>query len=108
MAYSNQTEALVGSVSKNNRGDSIKVKRVTSGTGAQSIDIRTYYTDDNDEEQPTKKGIRLSSELLPEVMKLVIKSMAIEERMDLLEMLDKELNSSEKEESKEDAPAEDK
>lgn len=66
MAKPKDVELIAREIS---RGRSSKI--VTRGLvskGEPYIDLRTYYLDDNDEWQPTKKGIRLHAEALPELI----------------------------------------
>lgn len=77
----NISSLLVGSVRKNERGDYINVSR-SSYKGKEGIDIRNFYTNANGELAPTQKGVNINSELLGEVMSLVLKAMSIEEFLD--------------------------
>jgi hypothetical protein len=82
MAVKNDiTSLLVGSIKKNERGDYINVSR-SSYKGAEGIDIRNFYTNGEGELAPTQKGVNINSELLGEVMALVLKAMSIEEFLD--------------------------
>lgn len=77
----NISSLLVGSVKKNERGDHINVSR-SSYKGKEGIDIRNFYTNANGELAPTQKGVNINSELLGEVMALVLQAMSIEEFLD--------------------------
>ncbi len=70
MARAKEFEEVVGSIPKNN-GDEIRVTALTTKSGEPYIDIRNYYTDDEGEKQPTKKGIRFHAEMTEEVMGLI-------------------------------------
>lgn len=77
----NISSLLVGSIRKNERGDYINVSR-SSYKGKEGIDIRNFYTNANGELAPTQKGVNINSELLGDVMALVLKAMSIEEFLD--------------------------
>ena len=46
---------------------------LTEYKGKQYIDLRVFYKADNDEMRPTKKGLTLSPELLPELEQAIQK-----------------------------------
>ena len=75
------TSLLVGSIKKNERGDCLNVSR-SSYKGKEGVDIRNFYTNADGELAPTQKGVNISSELLGEVMALVLQAMSIEEFLD--------------------------
>lgn len=77
----NISSLLVGSIRKNERGDYINVSR-SSYKGKEGIDIRNFYTNANGELAPTQKGVNINSELLGDVMALVLQAMSIEEFLD--------------------------
>lgn len=68
MAWNNADEKEIFRVEKNNRGDYIVVKEV-----GESIDIRQYYTSDNGDVLPTKKGIRFNKEVIPDIILSLVK-----------------------------------
>ena len=87
MAYdaSKETQVNIGMVKKNQRGDYIKIQRIIPKDESKlpSVDIRNMYTADDGEVYPARQGgVRMNSELLIEVMKLVYKAMSTEERID--------------------------
>ena len=63
----------VKSIPKNNRGDYIRISKVEDKDTSEfkGIDIRQYYTGDDDELYPTKKGIRINAKFLKEVMEIL-------------------------------------
>ncbi|MBE3577306.1 MAG: transcriptional coactivator p15/PC4 family protein [Limnochordales bacterium] len=63
------SEEMIGEVSKNARGEVIRVKRV-SKRGRTYIDVRTFYPGSNGEMRPSK-GISIPDNLLPAVMQLL-------------------------------------
>ena len=82
MAVKNDASSiLIGSVKKNERGDYINVSR-SSYKGVEGVDIRNFYTNSDGDLAPTQKGVNISSELLGEVMSLVLQAMSIEEFLD--------------------------
>lgn len=89
MAYNaKETQKGILMIPKGNRGDYIKVSRIIpeNTAKAQSIDIRMMYTavDPNEGEQirPTQKGVRINSEMLPEIMAAIYGNMTEEELAD--------------------------
>ena len=88
MAYSNEQSVELTKIQKNNRGDFIVVSKITNSTsGNVSVDIRQYYTDDNDELLPTKKGVRFNTENLLEVMKALTLALEDDEKEELADFL---------------------
>lgn len=86
MAYSadNETKEELVKIQKNNRGDFIVASKITNkNTGAVSIDIRQNYTDDEGELRLTRKGVRLNAELLPDLVKGLVRALEENEVMDL-------------------------
>lgn len=88
MAAFNDTTKVIKQIEKNNRGEYIQVGRVIKNNGEVSgVDIRTMFTKNN-EILPTYKGVRLSSEIVPEVVYSLIKCMSSEELQELHDMFD--------------------
>ena len=95
MAYnaSNEVQEEIVRLQKNQRGDYLVVKKVTNkNSGNVSVDVRNYYTNDNDEVLPTSKGIRINSEMLLETMMAMAKCLEIVEVEDLKDALDQILD----------------
>lgn len=91
MALANEKEIDYGMVERNSRGDYVSVKRIIPNNGKmQSIDIRNYYTADNEEVRPTKQGLRIHEEMLVEVIARVLMAMTTEEKERLLEMFNEQ------------------
>ena len=66
-------------VRKNNRGDFLIISEIkVKDSDDVKVDIRNYYTDDNDEVKPTSKGVRFSSEILKDIMLALFACHAIE------------------------------
>lgn len=61
----------VGFIEKNSRAR--YVISTTEWRNTVYFDIREYYLGNDDEWKPTKKGVRLSSEFLPELFELLKK-----------------------------------
>ena len=90
MAYNadNETKEVLAEIQKNNRGDFIVASKITNkNTGAVSIDIRQNYTNDEGELRVTQKGVRLNAELLPDLVKGLVKALEENEVMDLCDEL---------------------
>lgn len=99
MAYENEERKDLAVIKKNNRGDYVVVAKITNkNSGNVSLDIRQFYTDDSDHVIPTKKGIRLNTELAMEVIKAMVKVLEADELMDLQEELNNLVNGSDDEE----------
>jgi len=83
MAYNadNEERRELCAIKKNNRGDYVVASEIKNkNTGSVSIDIRQYYTNDDDQLMPTSKGIRLNSENLKELM------MGLADALDVVEI----------------------
>ena len=90
MAYnaSNEERKTLVEIEKNSRGEYVIASLITNkSNGNQSLDIRQYYTNDEDQVLPTSKGIRLSSEMALELVKGLIDSLEEDEAYDLYEEL---------------------
>lgn len=99
MAYENEERKDLAVIKKNNRGDYVVVAKITNkNSGNVSLDIRQFYTDDSDQVIPTKKGIRLNTELAMDVIKAMVKVLEADELMDLQEELNNLVDGSDDEE----------
>lgn len=69
MAYNvnNEKREEIATIEVNGRGDFIKVAKITKPNGSVVTDVRVWYTPEEGGLAPTKKGMRISSENLPEV-----------------------------------------
>lgn len=95
MAYENEERKDLAVIKKNNRGDYVIVAKITNkNSGNVSLDIRQFYTDDSDQVVPTKKGIRVNTELAMEVIKAMFKVLEADELMDLQDELNSMLDDS--------------
>lgn len=71
MAYNdaNEIRKELLKLKKNDRGEYIVITEITNNTsGVCNIDIRQFYTAENDELRPTQKGVRFNAENLEEVV----------------------------------------
>lgn len=77
----NNKESDVTLVPRNDRGEYVKVCRLTpGGNQLESIDIRNYYTSDQDGKvYPTQKGVRIHSEMLVETVVAILHACTDEE-----------------------------
>lgn len=108
MAYENEERKELAVIKKNNRGDYVVVAKITNkNSGNVSLDIRQFYTDDSDQVIPTKKGIRLNTELAMEVIKAMVKVLEADELMDLQEELNNLVDGSDAEEDDSEEEADD-
>lgn len=102
MAYSNEQSVELKRIQKNNRGDYLVISKITSKTGNVSVDIRQYYTDDNDEVLPTKKGVRFNAESLMDIVVALSGALEDDEKIELAEMLSEEDDEEEEDNEEED------
>lgn len=104
MAYENEERKDLAVIKKNNRGDYVVVAKITNkNSGNVSLDIRQFYTDDSDQVIPTKKGIRLNTELTMDVIKAMVKVLEADELMDLQDELNNLVDGSDDEEENSEA-----
>ena len=87
-------------VPKNDRGEYFRVARVIPPQNRmESIDIRLYYTDDSGDVRPTKKGVRVHTEALPEVVVAIFEALSKEEKdlvmEELQQITDESIDSAE-------------
>lgn len=90
MAYNanNEIREELAQIQKNNRGEYVIAAKITNKTsGAVSVDIRQYFTNEADEITPTSKGIRINAELLPDLLNGLVRALEANEMMDLSDML---------------------
>lgn len=98
MAYnaSNEVKEELVKIQKNNRGDYVIASKITNkNSGTVSIDIRQFYTNDNDEVMPTSKGVRLNAESLLELLSGLARALEANEVMDLCDTLQDSLQDLE-------------
>lgn len=87
---SKETELKVKVMKKNNRGEYIQIKRLRNERNkSESIDIRTMYTTEYGELALTKKGIRINSEQVVDVVTSLIECLSKEEIIDIVTELNK-------------------
>lgn len=96
MAYkAKETQKEILMLRKGNRGEYIKISRIIpeNEDRQQSVDVRVMYTvvDPNEGEQirPTQKGVRMNSEMLPEIMAAIYVNMTDEEMADFESHVDR-------------------
>lgn len=94
MAYNtNEKRVTVGEIKKNNMGEYIKVDSI-EGKNGNSVDVRTYFTNEDGQILPTKKGVRVNSEQSVDLVKFIVMAMDEAARMDVLsavqELVDEE------------------
>lgn len=97
MAYNtNEKRVTVGEIKKNNMGEYIKVDSI-EGKNGNSVDVRTYFTSEEGQILPTKKGVRVNSEQSVDLVKFIVMAMDEAARMDVLsavqELVDGETES---------------
>lgn len=93
MAYdaSKEKQEEYGLITKNSRGEYFRITRVIPGDNkVDSIDIRLYYTDGEENIRPTQKGVRVSSEIVPELVLSILRAMNEDEITTLQGLLEEE------------------
>ena len=82
----NNKETDVTMVPRNDRGEYVKVCRLTpEGNQLSSVDIRNYYTSENDGKiYPTKKGVRIHSEMLVDTVAAILDTLTDDEFIEAL------------------------
>ena len=86
MAYNqdNETREELLSLQKDNRGNYIKVAMIQkNGKDTRTLDIREFWTNDDDEICPTKKGIRIKDEFALDTITAMLKILEYDELEDL-------------------------
>lgn len=104
MAYNatNEERKEIVSIKKGSRGDYVKVNKIIKkSTNNESIDIRMFYTNDEDLVLPTGKGVRFSTELLLDFLKGITTALEFDEKEDLRDYLYKMINEDEADEADE-------
>lgn len=95
MAYNaaNEERTEIVSIKKGSRGDYVKVNKILKkNTNNESIDIRMFYTNDEDLVLPTGKGVRLSTEMLLDFIKGLTTALEYDEKDDLVAYLSETLD----------------
>lgn len=86
MAYSyvEDSREELGTIEKGS--NTVLINKIKSGE-RESIDIREYYTDEAGELKPSKKGIRLNTEVAADLILSVAKALEVDELSDVIEKL---------------------
>lgn len=112
MAYnsSNETRTELVNIQKNNRGEFIIANIIkNNNTGNESVDIRQYYTDKDDEVRATSKGVRFNAENLYDFLSGMVKGLELNEAQELVSIIEErviaELDSDSDEDSGSDKTA---
>lgn len=88
MAFENEINEQLAQIDKNNRGDYMVVSKITNkNTGTVSADIRQFYTAENGDIAPTRKGTRVNTEILPDVIKALLQLLEPDELEDIGEFI---------------------
>lgn len=98
MAYNkdNYESEVILDVEKNRRGDHIIVSKVTTkSTGSVAVDVRNCYTNDAGEVISTSKGIRMNTELAPDIIVAMAKTLEITDIEDIIDKLSELVEDSE-------------
>ncbi len=82
-------EIVVGSFPKNNR-EEVRVS-LSKFKGYDLVGVRQWYRTDNDEPRPSKSGITIRVDLLPELLQLLEKAKHIAVEKGILELDDEEV-----------------
>lgn len=93
MAYdsSNEVREELLREAVDDRGDYLVVSSIEKKVGGnvdRKIDLRMYFTEEKEKNVlPTKKGVRINSEMLLEVIKAMCNGLEADEKEDLAEFL---------------------
>ncbi len=77
-------EIVVGSFPKNNR-EEVRVS-LSKFKGYDLVGVRQWYRNENDEPRPSKSGITIRVDLLPELLELIEKARDIALEKGILEL----------------------
>ena len=105
MAYNaaNEERTEIISIKKGSRGDYVKVNKILKkNTNNESIDIRMFYTNDEDLVLPTGKGVRFSTEMLLDFIKGLTTALEYDEKDDLVAYLSETLDEDDFDDADED------
>lgn len=90
MAYNadNEVREELAKIQKNQRGEFIIASRIQNkNTGNVNVDIRQFYTGDEDDLKPTSKGVRFNIEMLPDMVEGLASALEENEILDLIDKL---------------------
>jgi hypothetical protein len=79
-------EIVVGSFPKNNR-EEVRVS-LSKFKGYDLVGVRQWYRNENDDPRPSKSGITIRVDLLPELLELIQKAKDIAVEKGILELED--------------------
>lgn len=82
--YVEDSREELGTIEKGS--NTVLINKIKSGE-RESVDIREYYTDEAGELKPSKKGIRLSTEVVADLIVYVAKALEVDELSDVIEKL---------------------
>lgn len=104
MSFQDEKRTELCSLKKNNRGDYLVVAKIENEkTNTVSADIRMYYTNDDDELCPTKKGCRFNAEMGLDVLTALLGILEYDELETLRDTINERLGEDDDEpESTED------
>ena len=83
-AYVEDSREELGTIEKGS--NKVLINKIKSGE-RESVDIREYYTDEAGELKPSKKGIRLNTEVAADLILSVAKTLEADELSDVIEKL---------------------
>ena len=102
MAYNqdNETRTQLLEIQKDNRGNYLRVAMIQkNGSDNRSLDIREFWTSDNDEILPTKKGVRIKDEQAVEIVKAMLEILEVDELEDVANTIAMKLADGEESEA---------
>lgn len=83
-AYVEDSREELGTIEKGS--NKVLINKIKSGE-RESVDIREYYTNEAGELKPSKKGIRLNTEVAADLILSVAKTLEADELSDVIEKL---------------------
>ncbi len=85
---SKEKQVEYGMIPKNERGEYIRVGKVTSQSSqGYSTDVRLFYTDNAGDIRPTQKGLRIPSKHMVETMRSMFNAMDETEKAEFIEAI---------------------
>lgn len=97
--YTEESSTLI---SKNDRGDFIRVSRIKpeNGRGMEAVDVRLFFTDSYGAQRPTQKGVRIHEEVLKEVVIAILDALTVDEFNEVMDHFPDEEETEEVENSR--------
>lgn len=92
--YNKDEQTQIAIFDKNDKGDKIQIQHIKNkNTGAESVDIRLMYTKEGEDDvRPTQKGVRFSTEMLPDIVTALASMLTEDEKQELCNHLAEDMS----------------